>query len=39
YNIKHVRKLLKKLGMHYSKQYQHDYRSPNNAEEDLKKTE
>jgi putative transposase len=38
YNIKHVRKLLKKLGMHYSKQYQHDYRRPNNAEEDLKKT-
>ncbi|MGC9167198.1 MAG: helix-turn-helix domain-containing protein, partial [Thermoplasmata archaeon] len=28
YNIKHVRKLLKKLGMHYSKPYQHDYRSP-----------
>ncbi len=38
YNIKHVRKLLKKLGMHYSKSYQHDYRRPNNAEEDLKKT-
>jgi putative transposase len=38
YNIKHVRKLLKKLGMHYSKPYQHDYRRPNNADEDLKKT-
>jgi putative transposase len=38
YNIKHVRKLLKKLGMHYSKPYQHDYHRPNNAEEDLKKT-
>jgi len=36
YNIKHVRKLLKKLGMHYSKPYQHDYHRPNNAEEDLK---
>jgi len=38
YNIKHVRKLLKKLGMHYSKPYQHDYHKPKNAEEDLKKT-
>ncbi|PMP73563.1 MAG: hypothetical protein C0180_06460 [Aciduliprofundum sp.] len=37
YNIKHVRKLLKNLGMHYSKPYQHDYHRPNNAEEDLKK--
>jgi len=38
YNIKHVRKLLKKFGMHYSKPYQHDFRRPNNAEDDLKKT-
>ncbi len=38
YNIKHVRKLLKKLGMHYSKPYQHDFRRPSNAENDLKKT-
>jgi putative transposase len=38
YGIKHVRKLLKKLKMHYSKPYQHDYRRPRNAEEILKKT-
>ena len=38
YNIKHVRKLLKKFGMHYSKPYQHDFRRPNNADDDLKKT-
>lgn len=38
YDIKHVRKMLKKMGMHYSKTYQHDYRRPGNAEENLKKT-
>ena len=38
YDIKHVRKMLKKMGMHYSKPYQHDYRRPGNAEENLKKT-
>ena len=38
YGIKHVRKMLKKMGVHYSKPYQHDYRRPGNAEENLKKT-
>ncbi|MCL6002403.1 MAG: transposase [Thermoplasmatales archaeon] len=37
YCIKHVRKMLKKMGIHYSKPYQHDYRRPGNAEENLKK--
>jgi len=32
-----VRKMLKKMGMHYSKHYQHDYRRPRNAEDILKK--
>ena len=35
---KHVRTILRKLGMKYAKPYQHDYRRPKNAEEDLKKT-
>ena len=38
YSIKHVRKMLNKKGMHYSKPYQHDYRRPRNAEDILKKT-
>ena len=37
YGIKHVRKMLKKLGMRHSKPYQHDYRRPGNAEDILKK--
>jgi len=32
-----VRKMLKKMGMHYSKHYQHDYLRPGNAEDILKK--
>ena len=34
----HVRTILRKLGMNYAKPYQHDYRRPKNAEDDLKKT-
>ncbi len=34
---KHVRTILRKLGMKYAKPYQHDYRRPKNAEDDLKK--
>ena len=34
---KHVRTILRKLGMKYAKPYQHDYRRPENAEDDLKK--
>ena len=35
---KHVRTILRKLGMKYAKPYQHDYRRPKDAEDDLKKT-
>jgi putative transposase len=35
---KHVRTILRKLGMKYAKPYQHDCRRPKNAEDDLKKT-
>ena len=35
---KHVRTILRKLGMKYAKPYQHDYRRPKAAEDDLKKT-
>ncbi len=38
FSLKHIRTILRKMGMHYSKPYQHDYRRPNNAEEILKKT-
>ncbi len=34
---RHVSRLLKELGMKYSKPYQQDYRKPENAKEDLKK--
>jgi putative transposase len=34
---KHVRTILRKLGLKYAKPYQHDYRRPKNAEDDLKK--
>ena len=37
YGKKHVSKMLNKMGMHYSKPYQHDYRRPGNAEDILKK--
>ena len=36
YGKKHVSKMLNKMGMHYSKPYQHDYRRPGNAEDFLK---
>ncbi len=35
---KHVRTILRKLGMKYAKPYQHDCRRPENAEDELKKT-
>ena len=35
---KHVRTILRKLGVKYAKPYQHDYRMPKNAEDELKKT-
>jgi putative transposase len=35
---KHVRTILRNIGMKYAKSYQHDYRRPKNAEDDLKKT-
>jgi putative transposase len=38
YSIRHVSRLLKSFGMKYAKPYQHDYRKPENAKEDLKKT-
>lgn len=38
YSMRHVSRLLKSFGMKYAKPYQKDYRKPENAEEDLKKT-
>ena len=38
FSLKHVRTILRKIGMHYAKPYPHDYRRPKNAEEKLKKT-
>jgi len=38
YSIRHVSRILKSFGMKYSKPYQQDYRRPENAEEELKKT-
>jgi putative transposase len=35
---KHVRTILRNIGMKYAKPYQHDYRRLKNAEDDLKKT-
>ncbi len=37
FSLKHIRTILRKMGMHYSKPYQHDHRRPKNAEDDLKK--
>ncbi|MCL5681458.1 MAG: transposase [Candidatus Thermoplasmatota archaeon] len=37
FTLKHIRTILRKMGMHYSKPYQHDYRRPGNAEDILKK--
>ena len=34
---KHVRTILRKLGMKYAKPYRHDYRRPKDAEDDLRK--
>ena len=38
FTLKHMRTILRKMGMHYYKPYQHDYRRPRNAEDILKKT-
>ena len=38
FTLKHIRTILRKMGMHYSKPYQHDYRRLRNAEDSLKKT-
>jgi len=38
YTLKHVRTILKKLGMNHAKPYPHDHRRPENAEDMLKKT-
>ncbi|OFV68582.1 MAG: transcriptional regulator [Candidatus Syntrophoarchaeum caldarius] len=38
YSIRHLSRILKSFGMKYSKPYQQDYRRPENAEEELKKT-
>lgn len=39
YSMKHIRELLRQLGMKFGKPYPHDYRRPKNAEDDLKKTD
>ncbi|MBO8183493.1 MAG: transposase [Archaeoglobus sp.] len=39
YSQRHVSRLLRSMGMKYSKPYQQDYRKPENAEERLKKLE
>lgn len=36
YSLRHVSRILRSLGMHYSKPYPEDYRKPENAEETLK---
>jgi putative transposase len=38
FSLKHIRTILRKIGMKYSKPYQHDYRKPKDAEDILKKT-
>ena len=37
FTLKHIRTILWKMGMHYSKPYQRDYHRPGNAEDSLKK--
>lgn len=37
YTPKHVRTILKKLGMNYAKPYQHDHKRPKNADDIFKK--
>ena len=39
YSMKHVRELLRQLGMKFGKPYPHDYRRPKSAKDDLKKTD
>lgn len=39
YSMKHVREILRRLGMKFGKPYPHDYRRPKDAEENLKKTD
>lgn len=38
YSMKHVRELLRQMGMKFGKPYHHDFRRPKDAEERLKKT-
>ena len=39
YSMKHVRELLRRLGMKFGKPYPHDYTRPKSAEGDLKKAD
>ncbi|MDA8055112.1 MAG: helix-turn-helix domain-containing protein [Thermoplasmatales archaeon] len=39
YSMKHIREILRELGMKFGKPYPHDYRRPKDAEERLKKTD
>ncbi|MEM3191716.1 MAG: winged helix-turn-helix domain-containing protein [Candidatus Parvarchaeota archaeon] len=36
YSMKHVREMLRRIGMKFEKPYPHDYRRPKDAEENLK---
>jgi len=36
YSLRHVSRILRSFGMKYAKPYQHDYRMPENAKEELK---
>ena len=38
YSLRHVSRILRSFGMKYAKPYQKDYRRPENAEEEFKKT-
>jgi putative transposase len=38
FSLKHVRTILRSLGLKFAKPYPHDYRRPANAEEQFKKT-
>ena len=38
YSLRHVSRILRSLGMKYAKPYQLDYRKPENAKEEFKKT-
>lgn len=39
YTERHLRRKLKNMGMNHGKPFQHDYRQPENAENQLKKTD